>query len=516
MAELRILPFKESDKDYVIANTDILSDSIEESLGTLETLHQSNYAAHVRKEIQDLIKVLKQMLDHLDSWVQAQKYWVTIDPIYNSGLFADIFASKQRDFLETRSQFRRIMWSSYRNPLAMYNLMIKDRIKVFTKLTEYYLVVQQKTHEYLEQKRLSFNRFFFLNDSQFLDFLMLANSNQDFSVYINILFQGAQNLFISSIKPSQHVKVLARTDELGLDAQIDDPDSESADQSEDQESDIEAQLEAFMGQALQDQYLASESAMQGANAADRAIDFDLDIANTNDQRNVKMPKLNVFKERNEFDPVFQVERGGRIQPKMPDHARVEKKVEKSAGSSEIESVTIDSNSTINDQKKLVAIDSADSLSNSNAIGSDDSDEADQLVKLQHRFVLGMLSSNRELFLFDRQVKMGKSVETWLTNVEDAMRMSIKKHMKNALLRFASQPIEEWVLDYPQQVAISVIHLVLAQEINDTLSNFDFESPDVQNADSRALFHESKVTVSKDPVLIKALETQKSGRISARS
>ena len=55
--------------------------------------------------------------------------------------------------------------------------MIKDRIKVFTKLTEYYLVVQQKTHQYLEQKRLAFNRFFFLNDSQFLDFLMLANSN---------------------------------------------------------------------------------------------------------------------------------------------------------------------------------------------------------------------------------------------------------------------------------------------------------------------------------------------------
>lgn len=150
MAELRILPFKESDKDYVIANTDILSDSIEESLGTLETLHQSNYAAHVRKEIEDLIKVLKQMLDHLDKWVQAQKYWVTIDPIYNSGLFLNIFASRQRDFLETRSQFRRIMWSSYRNPLAMYNLLIKDRIKVFTKLTEYYLVVQQKTHEYLE------------------------------------------------------------------------------------------------------------------------------------------------------------------------------------------------------------------------------------------------------------------------------------------------------------------------------------------------------------------------------
>ena len=68
-AELRILPFKDSDKDYVIANTDILSDSIEESLGTLETLHKSDYAAHVRKEISELVLVLRKMLAHLDKWI---------------------------------------------------------------------------------------------------------------------------------------------------------------------------------------------------------------------------------------------------------------------------------------------------------------------------------------------------------------------------------------------------------------------------------------------------------------
>jgi hypothetical protein len=139
------------------------------------------------------------------------------------------------------------MWSAFRNPQAMYNLLIKDRMKVFTRLTEYYLVLQQKTHEYLEQKRLTFNRFFFLNDSQFLDFLMLANSNQDFSVYINIIFQGAQNLFISHIKPSEHVKMVARSDTLGLNAQIEN-DTDSI-QSE-EESDVEAQLEAFMAQAI--------------------------------------------------------------------------------------------------------------------------------------------------------------------------------------------------------------------------------------------------------------------------
>ena len=88
----------------------------------------------------------------------------------------------------------------------------------------------------------------------------------------------------------------------------------------------------------------------------------------------------------------------------------------------------------------------------------------------------MLSRNRELFLFDRQVKMGKTIETWLSNCEDAMRVSVMKHMKNAILRFANQPIEEWIGDYPQQVAISVIHLIISQEITDTLGHADFDSP----------------------------------------
>ena len=122
-------------------------------------------------------------------------------------------------------------------------------------------------------------------------------------------------------------------------------------------------------------------------------------------------------------------------------------------SSEIESVSIDTHSSLdaknNKNKCLAAVESEGSLSNSDGDETDDqANEADNLVKMDHQFVLGMLSGNRELFLFDRQVKMGKNVEHWLTNVEDAMRVSIKKHMKNALLRFASQPIEEWIGDYP--------------------------------------------------------------------
>ena len=187
-------------KDYVIANTKTMSDAIEENLGTLETISSSDFAAHVRKDIKELDTMLRKMLHHLDKWVQAQKYWVTLDPVYNSGLFQDFFGEKTQDFLRVRTSFRRIMWSSYRNPKATYNLMIEDRVPIFEQLIDYYMQLQKKVHEYLETKRLAFTRFFFLNDSQFLDFLMLVASNQDFSVYFNMMFQGAQKLFITQIR----------------------------------------------------------------------------------------------------------------------------------------------------------------------------------------------------------------------------------------------------------------------------------------------------------------------------
>jgi hypothetical protein len=96
------------------------------------------------------------------------------------------------------------MWSSYKNPKAIYNLMIESRIRVFREMSVHFQVLQKKVHEFLEEKRLVFSRFFFLNDSQFLEFLTLANTSQDFSTYINTLFVGAQNLYI---QPADQVKL---------------------------------------------------------------------------------------------------------------------------------------------------------------------------------------------------------------------------------------------------------------------------------------------------------------------
>ena len=276
---------------------------------------------------------------------------------------------------------------------------------------------------------------------------MLANSNQDFSVYVNILFQGAHNFFISTIKPSEHVKVLARKDTLGLDAQIEDSETDSV--ASEQDSDIEGQLEAFMGQALQGQAdnMKVRDSQMSAEDLPRI---------TEAVKHVPMPVIEIFKNQNEFDPVFKVDKKRkRVKDKTALGVTAQPKSEKD---SDLDSVSLEESSS-GEEEKVDGLDSKASLSHSEE--TDEELEADKLVQLQNKYIMGMLSRNRELFLFDRQVKMGRSIENWLVGVEDAMRVSVKKHMKNAILRFANQPIEEWIGDYPQQVAISVIHLVIS-------------------------------------------------------
>ena len=59
-------------------------------------------------------------------------------------------------------------------------------------------------------------------------------------------------------------------------------------------------------------------------------------------------------------------------------------------------------------------------------------------------------------------------------------------------------------------------MVISQEINDTLSNVDFDAPQIQNAESLGLFHEEKVTIGKvDPNIAKVLANVESG-LSAQS
>ena len=58
-----------------------------------------------------------------------------------------------------------------------------------------------------------------------------------------------------------------------------------------------------------------------------------------------------------------------------------------------------------------------------------------MITLKDFYALGMVSPNKELFLFDRHIQMTRQPEQWLGQVETAMKSTIRQQLKNSVERF---------------------------------------------------------------------------------
>lgn len=82
----------------------------------------------------------------------------------------------------------------------------------------------------------------------------------------------------------------------------------------------------------------------------------------------------------------------------------------------------------------------------------------------------MVSLNKELFLFEKPIKMTDGVESWIVKVENSMQETISKMLSYAVTSFPNTALDEWVLDYPQQIILTTLHLVLSHEINEIFAS----------------------------------------------
>ena len=84
------------------------------------------------------------------------------------------------------------------NPKAIYNLVVNNRAEIFQSLITYFTKIKKVVDDYLEARRLKYPRFFFLSDSDFLEFLVKARSKQNLDMFIDKIFPGAASLLMSA------------------------------------------------------------------------------------------------------------------------------------------------------------------------------------------------------------------------------------------------------------------------------------------------------------------------------
>jgi hypothetical protein len=99
------------------------------------------------------------------------------------------------------------------------------------------------------------------------------------------------------------------------------------------------------------------------------------------------------------------------------------------------------------------------------------------VNEKERRIEGLISVDDEILLLEKHVIMEDKAEKWLSDVEKEMTFTVGRLINMAITSFPIQSLDEWILDFPQQVILTTIHLILTHEINELFSP---EEPEIQS------------------------------------
>lgn len=117
---------------------------------------------------------LKSIQDFLDEWILCQQRWSYLGPIFSSEDINRQLQGEGRKYASVDSVWKKVMAQIKQNPKV---LVVNGQEKLLKQLTECNKVLEviiKGLTEYLEKKRATFPRFYFLSNEELLDILSQA------------------------------------------------------------------------------------------------------------------------------------------------------------------------------------------------------------------------------------------------------------------------------------------------------------------------------------------------------
>ncbi|NXF13134.1 DYH17 protein, partial [Smithornis capensis] len=85
---------------------------------------------------------------------------------------------------------------------------------------------------------------------------------------------------------------------------------------------------------------------------------------------------------------------------------------------------------------------------------------------------GMFSRDGEYVPFDADCDLSGQVEVWLNRVLERMRATLREFLPRALATYEGKPREQWVFDYPAQVALTCTQISWTSEVGVAFSSLE--------------------------------------------
>ncbi|CAM9103575.1 unnamed protein product [Discosporangium mesarthrocarpum] len=173
------------DRSYVLRAAEDIKLELEDNMLNLQTMSGSRFVGSFAEQVRGWERTLNLVNETLDMWYTVQRKWMYLESIFVGA--EDIrlqLPEEAKKFDAIDKAFKQIMTTTYHNPNAVEACTAENRLESLEGLSERLDQTQKSLSDYLDTKRNSFPRFFFISDDELLSVL---GSSDPTSIQVHLL-----------------------------------------------------------------------------------------------------------------------------------------------------------------------------------------------------------------------------------------------------------------------------------------------------------------------------------------
>ena len=220
--------YKDSLDIFVITDVVDLIAKLDDSILVLSGIVSSRYVKPIQEEVQKLYTQLTNLSSTIDVWCRVQKGYLYLLNIFGSGDIQRQLPNETKMFMDLDGFWKKLLSRTQDYPKAVevpqFNIIgtaaviptgntppLEATLKRYEQVLE---SIQKSLDEYLQNKRMSFARLYFLSDEELLDILSQSKNPHAIQAHIRKIFDSIQAVEFS-VGQSGGLDIVAMLSEEG-------------------------------------------------------------------------------------------------------------------------------------------------------------------------------------------------------------------------------------------------------------------------------------------------------------